>query len=143
MTTSSSYLLDPAKKDWHIIRGRNPYASFQERLPIHFAIYEDYPTFEAWDNAIVHAIESHPRHINAQDNKGDTAMHRLLYSGSKRAMQTLLQAGINLHIKNHLGVDVLEEMLNIKDDRAHEDMEEIFEAEILRRKTVAHARDAL
>jgi hypothetical protein len=30
--------------------------------------------------------------------------------------------------------DVLEEMLNIKDDRAHEDIEDIFEEELLRRK---------
>lgn len=141
MNTSSSYrlytslgtMIDSAKKDWQIIHGSNPYANFKDRLPIHFAIYEDYPTFQNWDNAIVEAIQKHPRQINAQDNHGDTAMHRLLYSGSGRCIKALLHAGIDLKLENHQGVSVWEEMLNIHEDRAHTGMFELFEAEAQRR----------
>lgn len=132
-TTVLNLKLDSAKKDWQVVHASNPYARNKEKLPIHFTIYEDYPTFKEWDEAILQVIKTHPRQINAQDKNGDTAMHRLLYSGSSRCIEALLQAGIDLKLENLQGVSVWEEMLNIHEDRAHTGMYELFEAEALRR----------
>lgn len=131
-TTVLNLKLDPAKKDWQIVHGSNSYAKEQERLPIHFAIYEDYPTWKQWDEAILQAIKNHPRQINAQDKNGDTAMHRLLYSGSDRCIEALLQAGINFNLKNRKGISVWEAMLDIYLDRG-DNLLELFEAEAQRR----------